>query len=232
MKRAVGSLFSVGVLCLSVSMACAEYELILKNGRRIAVQSYREEGGMVKFPGLGGEIGIARSEVQAIRKAGETTQPTLDLSRPVSPPSPASPTPTAPAPAVGKEQPPPTISGQRKSDSEVESADERAKEEKEYQNKLAQVTNQLRKLQERYGAETRGTTGPEPSFFTTEEAFKGHQQDLLSRLRAANAPIGPAATETEKRLTELREQMFQLENQRKALIEEMKRKSFVSADMF
>ena len=110
--------------------------------------------------------------------------------------------------------------------------DRKTQEEKEYQTKLAEMTQRLRELQERYAAETRGTTGPEPSFFTTEDAFKGHQQDLLSRLRAANAPIGPPVTEAEKRLTELREQMFQLENQRKALVEEMKRKGFATADMF
>ncbi len=225
MKLAAGSLVAAGTLCLWVSTACAEYEIILKNGRRIAVQSYREDGGQVKFPGLGGEIGIAKSEVISIRKAGEAPEATLDLTGPVPPATPAT-------PVVSKEKQPPKIEGQPKGETKARLADEKAKEEKEYQNKLAQLSNRLRELQEQYSVATRGTTGPEPSFFTSEEAFKGHQQDLLSRLRAANAPIAAPETETQKRLTDLREQMFQAEKQRQALIEEMKRKGFTSADMF
>ena len=40
---------------------------MLKNGRQITVQSYREEGSMIKFTGLGGEIGISKDQVQTIR---------------------------------------------------------------------------------------------------------------------------------------------------------------------
>ena len=40
-------------------IADAQYVLVLKNGRQITVQSYREDGTMIKFNGLGGEIGIA-----------------------------------------------------------------------------------------------------------------------------------------------------------------------------
>src|SRR3989338_10237411 len=58
------------ILCLPGPLF-AEYTLVLKNGRRITVQSYREEGCMIKFPGMGGEIGIARDQIQSILKAGE-----------------------------------------------------------------------------------------------------------------------------------------------------------------
>src|SRR6266496_744046 len=71
-----------GVFYLLVVPAFADYTLILKNGRRITVQSYREEGGTIKFQGLGGEIGIEKNQIQAIRKAGEDEKPTLNLTRP------------------------------------------------------------------------------------------------------------------------------------------------------
>ena len=50
----------------------AEYTFVLKNGRRITVQNYREEGGTIKFYGLGGEIGIARDQIQSIKEGGES----------------------------------------------------------------------------------------------------------------------------------------------------------------
>src|SRR5215475_14341968 len=47
----------------------ADYTLILKNGRRITVQSYREEGRMIKFCSLGGDVGISKDQIQSIQKA-------------------------------------------------------------------------------------------------------------------------------------------------------------------
>ena len=57
--------------------ALADYTLVLKNGRRITVQSYREEGRMIKFHGLGGDIGISKDQIQSIEKA-DPGEPTLD----------------------------------------------------------------------------------------------------------------------------------------------------------
>jgi len=70
-------------------------------------------------------------------------------------------------------------------------AKQRAEEEKAYQQKIKERTDELRELRERYSLITRGNKGSEPSFFTTEEAFRGHQEDLLSRLRDAGVP-GPS----------------------------------------
>ena len=50
--------------------------------------------------------------------------------------------------------------------------EERAKEEKEYQQKLMEVTGQLKEVQDRYSQLLRGTTSPEPSQLATEEQIK------------------------------------------------------------
>ena len=71
--RAMGKRLKLLLLTLSfcswVGPVWAEYTLILKNGRRITVQSYREEGRMIKFHSLGGEIGISKDQIQSIQKA-------------------------------------------------------------------------------------------------------------------------------------------------------------------
>src|SRR3989338_11669093 len=64
-------LLAAFLLCIAEPLY-AQHTLVLKNGRRITVQSYREEGGMIKFPGMGGEIGIKRDQIQSILKAGES----------------------------------------------------------------------------------------------------------------------------------------------------------------
>jgi hypothetical protein len=38
--------------------ALADHTIVLKNGRRMTVQSYREEGPTIKVPALCGELGI------------------------------------------------------------------------------------------------------------------------------------------------------------------------------
>ena len=59
--------------------AHADYVLVLKNGRQITVQSYREEGSMVKFTGLGGEIGISKDQIQTVREVGAEGTSGLNL---------------------------------------------------------------------------------------------------------------------------------------------------------
>jgi len=83
----------------------------------------------------------------------------------------------------------------------------------------------------------------------TEESVKGHQEDMLSRLRdaqnraqgletgsAAKAPPlaldpPPAYTEKQRELSDLRSRMNQLENDRQMLIDEMKAKNFDSVSL-
>jgi hypothetical protein len=234
-------------VCLNawVGIADAQYILILKNGRQITAQSYREEGTMIKFSGLGGEIAISKDQVQTIRRAAASDRvdtPSLALDRPPA--------------AISQERPPlPTASGDFKSTTAPPSTDQqrakkRAEEEKAYQDKVKELTEQLRELRDRYSLITRGNKGPEPSFFTTEEAFKGHQEDLLSRLRdaqnkaqglpsgsaAASPPFSldppPAYSDKQRELSDLRSRINQIENDRQRLIEEMKAKNFETGSLF
>src|SRR5580765_3956356 len=77
MARQLKLLLFTFLLCSWTVPVWADYTLVLKNGRRITVQSYREEGRMIKFRGLGGDIGISRDQIQSIQKA-DPGEPTLD----------------------------------------------------------------------------------------------------------------------------------------------------------
>ena len=61
-----GLLIGFAVVFGSVTPLFADYTLILKNGRIITVEAYTEEGGMIIFSSYGGEIGIAKENVQSI----------------------------------------------------------------------------------------------------------------------------------------------------------------------
>lgn len=224
------ALGSVIVFLWTVPLS-ARYTLVLKNGRRITVQSYREEGGMIKFPALGGEIGIAKDQIQSIQKAGVEERWSLVVPREAEEQVPPPPT---KEPALEEQRPTPQVEGAPSKTPEETLAEQRDKEEKEYQQKLKELTQQLRELRDRYAVETRGNTGPEPSFFTSEEAFRGHQEDLLSRLRAGQPPaaVPPPSTQKQQRLIDLRKQMNQLENERQRLIDEMKQKGFDTGSLF
>lgn len=229
-----------------LSPASAQYVLALKNGRQIIVQSYREEGGMVKFSGLGGEIAISKDQVQSIRRTGDNdpgSATTFSLSQDQVP--------VAVRPSAGEAAP---ITKETKVEPAPEAAKSpaelRALEEKAYQQKIKELTGELQKLRDQYGVRTRGNTGPEPQFFTSEEAFAGHQADLLSRLRdaqfrAQGLPSGsesqsppfsldapPAYTERQKELSDLRSRIRQVESDRQKLIDEMKAKDFDTGGLF
>lgn len=194
---------AVGLLLGFPGPLSADYTLILKNGRRITVQAYREEGGMIKFGGLGGEIGISREQIQSIRKAGEPQSRGMSLLGTEKP--------TAGDAATGQEkklEAGKAPAGQAKGEvketrpglpqdkvlsPEEKLAQERAKEEKEYQSKVGQLTEQIKALRDRYAVSTRGSSGPEPTLLNSEEAIKARTDDLLSRLRdAQHNPAGPS----------------------------------------
>jgi hypothetical protein len=225
-------------------VAQAQYLLVLKNGRQIHVQSYRDDGSMIKFFGLGGEIAISKDQVQTIRRVGEGDslgQPSVAIDRLPATVAPEPP----PKPTKAPDVKPPSVSA-----GDGQLAKKRAEEEKAYQEKVKELTEQLRGLRERYSMMTRGTKGSEPSFFTTEEAFKGQQADLISRLRdaqykAQGLPTGSASqsppfsldapppyTEREKELSDLRTRIAQVENDRQKMIDEMKAKNFETGSLF
>ena len=240
-------IFILFFICLigGSGVAEAQYVLVLKNGRQITVQSYREEGSMIKFSGLGGEIAIGKDQIQSVRRTTEADRsavPSLAVDRatPSTPPQVPS---TVVKPEGVKPAEPTTAT-------EDPIAKNRAEEEKLYQDKVKELTEQLKELRERYSLITRGNKGPEPSFFTTEEAFRGHQEDLLSRLRdaqykAQGLPSGgnatsppfsldapPAYSEKQKQLSDLRARIAELEKNRERLIAEMKAKNFETGSLF
>src|SRR5258706_11776600 len=241
--RALAAAFFTILVCYGV--ADADYVLILKNGRQITVQSYRTEGSMIKFNGLGGEIAISNDQIQTIRPASEVDRGVssgLALDKPIvsATKEPAvvetKPSPTAPPPAPVKR------------DEQV--ANHRAEEEMAYQKKVKDLTDELQAARDGYSLSTRGNKGPEPSFFTTDEAFKGQQEDLITRLRdaqyraqglatggaAKTPPLSldppPPYSEKQKELSDLRSRMFQLENERQQVIDEMKAKNFDSGSVY
>jgi hypothetical protein len=227
------------------SIAEAQYVLVLKNGRQITVQSYREDGAMIRFPGLGGEIAIGKDQVQTIRRAAEGDRragSNLALDRPSPPPTAPAPPAAAQVPEAKPTAPQPTITDQAPAG--------RAEEEQAYLQKVKELTEQLKELRERYALATRGNKGSEPALFTTEEAFRGHQEDLLSRLRdaqfrAQGLPSGsnatsppfsldppPAYSEKQKELSNLRSRISEVENRRQKVIDEMKMKNFDTGSLF
>lgn len=200
---------------------------------------------MVKFSGLGGEIAISKDQIQAIRRAGISDSagtPSMSLQNP--PVSSAPPEPSSAPSAPSQAKAPPAVSADQ------QRAKKRAEEAKAYEDKLKDLTQQLKELRERYALMTRGNVGPEPSFFTTEEQFKGQQDDLISRLRdaqnrAKGLPTGsaatspqfalnppPAYTPAQRELSDLRSRMNQIESERQAIIEEMKAKGFEVGSLF
>ena len=233
MKRKLAFLFTSAMIVASISAASADYTIFLKNGRQVTVQNFREEGSMIKFHGYGGEISIAKNQILAIRPVSEVTRPEKAPSQS-----------TPPTTAV-KQVPPssqPKTAPQVVEEKTIE--ERRIKEEEAYQQQLKKINNQLQELRGRYATETRGNTGSDPVFFTTEEAFRGHQEDLLSRLRdaqykAQGLPSGrdqqsppfstnppPAYTEKQKLLSDLRNQLNELEIDRQRVIAEMKQNKF------
>jgi hypothetical protein len=237
------ALFAVVAFFVWSESALAQYTLVLKNGRRITVKEYREEGGMIKFYGLGGEIGIARDQVKAILKPGEKEErgmvvPGTEAAR--TAPAEAKPeekeatAPKTPAEAKPVEQKGPSP--------EEKQAEERAKDEKEYQKKIRELTERLKSARDRYSMATRGSAGPEPSVLTDEQAIKARTQDLTSRLRdVQHAPSSgapqvdvprPGYSDRERQLSDLRNEIYQLEKQRDGLIEEMRQKNFETGSLF
>ncbi|MDZ4346878.1 MAG: hypothetical protein U1E51_31075 [Candidatus Binatia bacterium] len=115
--------------------------MVLKNGRRITAQSYREEGSTIKIHGLGGEFGIPKDQIQTILKADQTEQRGLTI-----PDLEASSRQTqAPAPSVAPARNAEEASARGEKKSAVE-----ANEEQESQKRLAEVTQKLETARRQY----------------------------------------------------------------------------------
>jgi len=219
------------VVCLAAwaGLANAQYVVSLKNGRQLTVQSYREEGSTVKIPGLGGEIGIPKEQIQSISKSGQSDRPGLNISNlesvrdsaPVAAKAP----PNAP---LGK----PTEVSASSDASPGVSADE----EKVYRRQLAEVTQKLESARKRY---IDATLGGGTSADVSKEGMRAWTMDFASRIHDSQKvpggggppgtppaqPYAPKYTKTGKELSDLRIEIDRLEKERNALIQEMKSKN-------
>jgi hypothetical protein len=256
--RWIARLLVAVLLCFWAADVSADFVLTLKNGRRIAIQNYREEGQVVKFSSMGGEISINKDQIQSIQKAGgelRTESNSIGGEPPsTSPARVASDQSTGTEPAAGRP---------------LSAEEERAKEEKEYQQRLRDVTQQLQEVRDRYSEAVRGTTSKDATLLTTEEQLKARTDDIIARQKdeqqnptdpgvlkmltpspftslpptttelRAPAPVGPAFatpppvyTDRQKELSDLRNQAIQVEKERERLIEEMKQKNFNTGSLF
>ncbi len=256
------NMFIIGLavlFCWSGSLY-ADYVLFLKNGRHITVKEYREEDGKIKVDVPGGEISIAKVQIESIiRVVGEGEGMIL----PDAKPSPteavetrqeeekvATPGPLGEGEVEEKKKEPVGIKKKAKTSEEL-LKERRAKEEKEYQERVREITGRIKVLIDRYALATRGGTGPKPSLLNSEEAIRGRTADLMSRIRgrrlelsrrgvrprssvvAGAAPaLPPPPSAKERELSDLRKQINQLRKEREGLIQEMRLKNFDTGSLF
>lgn len=70
--------------------------------------------------------------------------------------------------------------------------EERAREEKAFQEKINNLNDQLKTAQDRYSESIRGTTSAEPTQLVTEEQIRARQDDAVARFKdAQNNPSEP-----------------------------------------
>jgi len=210
------------------SVAQAQHVIVLKNGRQITAQSYREEGSTVKIQGLGGEFGIPKDQIQSISKAGQGERPGLNIidlettTRQTSVPQKPSLPPARDAKA-------PTSPAETKSATDIE-------EEKEYQKRLAEVTEKLGAAREDY---FKATQGGGTSSNVSRDGMRAWTMDIASRIHDSQkvpggggppntppaSPYAPNYTPKEKELSDLRIKIDDLQKERDNLIQEMKSKN-------
>ncbi len=171
----------------------ADYKLVLKNGRSITVQRYREEGGKTIVYSLGGELAIAKDQIESIVRVGEGEG--KGKVRPDAKQSPVKAAGTrqekeqvaAPGPLGGggvEEKRDEPVDVQEKAKTPQELLEERrAKEEREYKKRVELITGQIKALMDRNSLATKGKTGNEPTILETKEQIQARTADLMSRLR-------------------------------------------------
>ena len=219
-------------MALSIVWWCtlveAQSVLVLKNGRQITVQSYRMEGSMIKFTGLGGEIAIPKDQIQAILKPGESDRPGLNITELESsrPPATVPPKSTTTPTREATQTPSPK-----------ETTSIAREEEKEYQKRLADTTQKLETAKQEY---LNATQGGGSSSNVSREGFQGWIADIGSRIRDSQKVPGggppadtppmqgyenPVYTPRQKELSDMRIQIDNLQKERDSLIQEMKSKN-------
>ena len=234
MRIRVALALTIVLISTSALTIFADSTLVLKNGRRITAQSYREEGSTIKIHGLGGEFGIPKDQIQTILKGEQTGQRGLSISdleassRQTQTPAQK---PSVPPARDAKDAPAP---------SEKKSAVE-ANEEQEYQKRLAEITQKLETAKRQY---LDATQGGGTASNVSKAGFSGWTADLGSRIRDSQNVTGgggpggtppmqgyeaPVYTPKEKELSDLRSQINALQKERDNLVQEMKSKNIPTA---
>ncbi len=175
--------------------ALADYIFVLKNGRQITVQTYHEEDQMMRLSVQRGEIRIGKEQIESIVQSGEV------LGRAeILPPAEMVPEETAKVGqrGVGAPSSTPTQEDAEKGvvsqapkekvlTPEERLAERRAKEEKEYQNRIAELNDQIKALVNSYTKARRGGRegGINPGICITncEEFTEAQAADLNSRFK-------------------------------------------------
>jgi hypothetical protein len=210
----------IGILVLAVvsgywaSPILADYTLVLKNGRRITVQSYREQGSTLHIQARGGEIGIPKDQVQAILKSGETDPAELnisDLDRPVRQPQSTAPASSAGRSSASTEKPP--LGELEETVGRDEAADD--------QQRLAEINKKLNAAQARYLAVSQGGGAAASA---TKEGYRAWTADLMSRLKTRRGASDSEYEPLEKELRDLRLEIDNLQRDRDALLTELQNK--------
>ena len=190
----------------------ADYVLVLKNGRQITVQSYRDEGKTIKFNSLGGVITLNKDQIQTIRKSGGDQGQETGLPTPTNPPSRAD---DARQPASDSPQIKATDS--IRADQSVEDA-----AVQELEKRLKEITDQLETAQRQYVDATQGGSG---SASATPAGYRALTADLMSRLKEKRGAADSEYEPQEREIRDLRIAIDKLQTERDALVEELKSKS-------
>jgi len=215
MKMQIRVSLTVALLIAWSLPVSADYTLVLKNGRQITVQSYREEGKMIKFYGLGGEIGLSKDQIQTIRKAGDGER--QDLSLP-TPPVPSS----RPSDVGQPSSDTPQAASKESAGPERTPGEDSVKEDLEQQKRLKEITEQLENAKQRYFTATQGGG---TSAGATAAGYRASTADLMSKLKEKRGAADSEYEPQERELRDLRRTIDKLQKERDTLIQEMKAKS-------
>lgn len=179
-------LFLIGLVILFywTGPVLADYTLFLKNGRTLIVEAYREGGSMIIFSSHGGEISIPKEEVKSIipvrGHVARTDLPDVEY----VPGETGVVAPKQESVARPSEVPPLGTKENILTPEQIR-AEERAKEEREYQTKIREITERIKVLRYRYVLAVGRPPGPEPSLLNNPAAIRGRTADLNSRLKDA-----------------------------------------------
>jgi len=185
MQRYIRIVLLTVLIGLIPAIASAQYTIVLKNGRRITTQAYREEGPAIRIFGLGGDFTVPREQVQSILRAEEGSGRGLDLR---DTPAAADTTTTSAAKPAGPAIERPAAPAAERTETPEE---RRAKEEEDYRKRVQDVTERLKAAQNNFLNASRGSSSPEPGVLTGEDAMRRRADDLNARLRdTQNSPGG------------------------------------------